>query len=268
MKQVIKSLLKMIIPLKIRQRLRAIYERLYHFGLRYKCPFCNSRLKAFIPSGLDFPVLKEKKIVGGGYRPNAICPICRSFDRERLLYLYLLHKADLFDRPKKLLHVAPEPRLEQILRTKANVDYLTADIVPENVMVQMDITDIQFPNDSFDAIICNHVLEHVVEDGKAMSEMYRTLKAGGWAILQVPISQTLKKTYEDFSITTVAGREEAFGQSDHVRIYGQDYVDRLAQAGFKVDVFNWPTEAKHFGGLRNVFGLLEEESIYFVSKPC
>ena len=96
-----------------------------------------------------------------------------------------------------------------------NVEYVTANIIKKDVLVQMDITDIQFPDDSFDAIVCNHVLEHIIDDGKAMSELFRTLRPGGWAILQVPVSQVLTNTYEDISITTMEGREKAFGQYDH-----------------------------------------------------
>jgi ubiquinone/menaquinone biosynthesis C-methylase UbiE len=136
--------------------------------------------------------------VGGGYRQNAVCPIS-------------------------------EAAVENILRAKVNVDYLTADVAAKKVMVAMDITNIRFPDNSFDVIICNHVLEHVIDDGKAMSELYRILNPGGWAILQVPISLTLKNTHEDFSITTITGREQAFGQEDHVRIYAEDYQARLAQ---------------------------------------
>jgi predicted SAM-dependent methyltransferase len=205
-------------------------------------------------------------VVGGGYRPNALCPICGSIDRERLLYLYLLHKTDIFEKPGKLLHVAPESRLKKLFQTKKSVDYLTADLFSTDVMVKMDITAIQFSDDYFDAIICNHVLEHIIDDGKAMSELYRILKPGGWAILQVPLSLTLKSTYEDFSISTTEGREKAFGQFDHVRIYAKDYQDRLAKAGFKVNIFNWASEAGNFGGKRNLFGLNEEEPVYFVSK--
>ena len=266
MTEAIKAFLKILIPVKFRARLRAAQERASYFGLRYRCPICNARLKTFLPFGFDFPVIKEKNIVGGGYRQNAVCPICGSFDRERLLYLYLLHKTDIFQKPKKLLHIAPEDAVENILRAKVNVDYLTADVAAKKVMVAMDITDIRFPDDSFDAIICNHVLEHVIDDRKAMSELYRILNPGGWAILQVPISLTLKNTYEDFSITTITGREQAFGQDDHVRIYAEDYKARLAKAGFKVNVFKWVNEPKNFGGRRNVFGLIEEEDVYLVTK--
>ncbi len=264
--EAIKAFLKILIPVKVRAKLRAAQERASYFGLRYKCPICKARLKTFFPFGFDFPVIKDKKIVGGGCRQNAVCPICGSYDRERLLYLYLLHKTDIFQKPKKLLHIAPEEAVEKILRAKVNIDYLTADVAAKNVMVAMDITDIRFPDNSFDAIICNHVLEHVIDDGKAMSELYRILNPGGWAILQVPISLTLKNTYEDFSITTITGREQAFGQDDHVRIYAEDYQARLAQAGFKVNVFKWVNEPKKFGGRRNVFGLIEEEDVYSVTK--
>jgi ubiquinone/menaquinone biosynthesis C-methylase UbiE len=133
-------------------------------------------------------------------------------------------------------------------------------------MVEIDVTNIQFPDDSFDAIICNNVLEHIIDDKKAMSELYRILKYGGWAILQVPLSLTLKNTYEDFSITALRDREEAFDQVDHVKIYAEDYKDRLVQAGFGVRVFRWVTEKENFGGRRNVFGLNKEESVYFAKK--
>jgi hypothetical protein len=100
-----------------------------------------------------------------------------------------------------------------------------------------------------------------------MSELYRTLKPGGWAILQVPLSLTLKNTYEDASITTEAAREQAFGQNDHVRIYAADYKDRLTHAGFKVEVFKWVAEAESFGGRRNLFGLNEDESVFLSASP-
>ncbi len=266
MKKAIKASIKTAIPVKFQPRLRDIYARVIYFGVMYQCPFCHSHLRRFLPRGLKFSVLKEKEIIGGGYRENAICPVCGSVDRERLLYLYLLHKTDIFEKPKKLLHVAPEAKLAIELQSKDTIDYLSADISSKYVMVKMDITAIQYPDNSFDVIICNHVLEHIIDDGKAMSELYRTLKPGGWAILQVPISFKLKNTYEDFSITTENGREAAFGQGDHVRIYGEDYQDRLTQAGFIVNVFKWITKTENFGGRRNTFGLNEEERVYVVSK--
>jgi len=266
MKDAIKALFKVFVPVKLQPKLRSIFERVYWFGFRYTCPFCNSRLRAFRPSGFEYSVLIERKVVGGGYRSTACCPVCCSLDRERLLYLYLLHKTDIFAKSQQVLHIAPEARLADILRNQSVVDYLTADLYSKDVMIEMDITNIQFPDNSFDAIICSHVLEHIIDDRKAMSELYRTLKAGGWAILQVPLSLSLAETYEDFSITTTAGRKEAFGQTDHVRIYAQDYKDRLEKAGFKINVFKWISEAENFGGRKNSFGLNEEESVFLARK--
>lgn len=120
-----------------------------------------------------------------------------------------------------------------------NIDYLTADLLSRDAMIRMDIKDISFPDNAFDAIICNHVLKHIIDDRKAMGQLRRVLKPGGWTILQVPMSLSLDEIYEDFSITTGKGREEAFLQDDYVRIYAKDYVTRLEQAGFKVNVFDW-----------------------------
>jgi predicted SAM-dependent methyltransferase len=166
----------------------------------------------------------------------------------------------------KLLHVAPELELESILRSNSAIDYLTADMCSNNVMEQMDLRDIQYSDCTFDAIICNHVLEHIDDDAKAISELHRVLKQAGWGILQVPISRTLAKTYEDFSIVDAKERKAAFGQADHVRIYGKDYQDRLVQAGFVVNAFRWSSEPELFGGSKNLYGLNEEEHVYAVSK--
>lgn len=235
--------------------------------MRIRCPFCGSKLRVFLPGGLKHPVLKEKKIVGGGYRLNALCPVCGSKDRERLVYLYLLHKTDIFNRHNKVLHVAPEANLEAVLRSRPTIDYVTADLYDQSVTVRMDITDMAYPDNSFDVIICNHVLEHTVDDRKAMGELFRTLKPGGYAILQVPISLSLENTHEDHSITAPSERERAFGQADHLRIYAKkDYRNRLEQVGFRVAEFNWRNENKNFGGPTNKFGLIKKESVYIARK--
>jgi SAM-dependent methyltransferase len=133
-----------------------------------------------------------------------------------------------------LLHVAPEPALGRLLSGRSNIDYLSGDLGSPFAMVKMDITNIPYPDGHFDAIYCSHVLEHVPNDQQAMGEFFRVLKPNGWAILQVPIEG--EHTFEDWSVQTPEGRERAFGQSDHVRIYGRDYRDRLAKAGFTVTV--------------------------------
>lgn len=247
------------------KKAKYLINKVRFFGLKFVCPICNSHLRKLYPFGFEFSVLSEKNVIGGGYRANVLCPICHSTDRERLLYLFILNKTDLFTNKTKLLHVAPEPRLSDILKGHANIDYLTSDIDPEHVMVQMDITQINFPDNSFDAIICNHVLEHIVDDQQAMRELYRVLKPGGWGILQVPISLSLNKTFEDFSITSSAEREQVFGQPDHVRIYAADYIDRLKVSGFQTSKFNWEND-KDFGS-NNKYALLQNESVFFVKKP-
>jgi len=243
------------------------YNREY-VSSEFYCPFCKKHSKKFLPFGLNVPVLKEKNVVRGGYRLNAMCPHCHSTDRERLVYLYLENKSGaLFARNKrfKLLHVAPEKNLRKTLIAKPNIDYLSADLNSPSSMVKMDITDIKYDDNTFDVVICNHVLEHIPDDQKAMAELYRVLKPGGWAILQVPISLSLNQTYEDPLVTSPEERERIFGQSDHVRIYAKDYRDRLEEVGFFVEVYSF---AKEFGdsAIRK-YGLSKDENIYICSKP-
>ena len=241
--------------------------KLRYFGFKFKCPFCNSHLRRLKPVGMKFPVLIEKNVVGGGYRYNARCPVCRSTDRERLVYLYLLKKTNLFNEKVKVLHIAPESRISRIIKSHADIDYLTADLRRQDVMVRMDITQINYPAESFDVIICNHVMEHIVDDRKAMTELCRVLKSDGWAIIQVPISLSLEKTYEDFSVTKPSEREAKFGQSDHVRIYAMDYVDRLSESGFEVEQFNWQEDTE-FSAIGSKYGLLPSENVFVLNKVC
>jgi predicted SAM-dependent methyltransferase len=174
----------------------------------------------------------------------------------------------LLSNGTKLLHVAPEAKLGAWLRSRPGLHYSTADSdsTRHNVDLHLDLTSIPFPDSTFDAIICNHVLEHILDDTKAIAELFRVLRRGAWAILQVPISPAIDATYEDFSITDSAGRERAFGQHDHVRIYAMDYVDRLKQAGFAVELFQWRAEARDYGGQQNKFGLIEREIVFFASR--
>jgi len=175
-------------------------------------------------------------VSGNPPRERARCVFCGSLERHRLLWLFLKKKTALFDkRDKKILHVAAEMCFAGRFKRAFGKNYLTADLNDPRAMVKMDITDIRFPDESFDVVICNHVFEHIVDDIKAMRELYRVLKESGWAILLVPM-EDMDKTHEDFSITTDRGRKAAFGQSDHVRRYGRDYIDRLKSAGFNVTV--------------------------------
>jgi len=151
-----------------------------------------------------------------------------------------------------------------VLKAFSKIKYISGDL---NLLVadrKIDITDINFENDYFDFIICNHVLEHVQDDRKAMSELFRVLKPDGEAILQVPISKYNKETFEDFSIVSPREREKYFGQKDHVRIYGKDYKNRLENVGFKLEIYDIKKalnikEAKRLG-------LNREEILYVCFK--
>ena len=246
--------------------LKRLVRKLRYYGKRYECPICDSHLRLLRPYGFKYPVLEEKQVIGGGYRPLAQCPVCKSKDRERLLYLYLSTRTRLFADKLKLLHVAPEPALRTIFSNHSNIDYLTADISSDEVMVKMDITNIDFPDGHFDVIICNHVLEHIIDDRKAMRELHRVLKPGGWGIVQVPMSLSLQHTFEDATVTTATEREIVFGQEDHVRIYAMDYLQRLADCGFEADQFNWWAHPE-FDNQENRYGLLEHESIFKIARP-
>lgn len=214
-----------------------LYWRKTHKDNEIICPFCNSHFRRFIPAGINNPVLRN--VIGAGRRKNVICPKCNSKDRERHIFLYLKRKK-LFDIPlgSKILHVAPEDNLCKILASRISSNYISCDLSVKyiNSITNTDITHINFLDNCFDIIICNHVLEHIIDDIKAMKELFRVLKPNGHAILQVPYDPTLSRTYEDSSIISPSHRLKIFGQKDHVRIYGNDYIERLSKAGFKVNL--------------------------------
>jgi len=189
-----------------------------------ECPVCNWEGEKFLP--YEHGPIK---------RDNAICPACNSKERHRLLGLYLrriLQQDGIF---KKILHIAPEEGLANLLKSYDNISYISADLNPERGMVQEDITHLSFPDNNFDIILCVDVLEHISDDFKAMKELYRVLNFGKIAILQVPIMDS-DTTFEDPTITSPIERENFFFQKDHVRVYGRDYRDRLRRAGFDVMV--------------------------------
>jgi len=258
------NLLKQIFPHQFLKQQKLNVRKIRYAGKKYHCPVCKSNIKLWKPLGYDLPVITEKQIVGGGKR-LAQCPVCDSSDRIRLLYLFLKNRTKVYSDKIKLLHIAPEPPLEFIFKHQKNIDYLTTDMNPAMVMEQMDITNIQYPENSFDAIICNHVLEHIPNDFKAMSELFRVLKPGGWAILQVPFSKISDKTFEDPKVTSPEDRERIFGQTDHVRIYGKDYTSRLKQAGFEVEEYKWNAD-KTLDNPDNYFGLNEDEVVFYCQK--
>ena len=191
-------------------------------GNRYTDPIDNKSFRKFLPYGYE------------NQRDNVLSPSTLSLERHRLLWLYLKNETDFFTSPKKVLHFAPEQAFYKRFRNQENLDYTTTDLHSPLADVKADICDLPFENDAFDVILCNHVLEHIPNDTKAMQELYRVLKPGGMGIFQIPQDLTRATTFEDASITDKKERAKIFGQYDHVRVYGRDYFDKLRSIGFKV----------------------------------
>jgi SAM-dependent methyltransferase len=194
---------------------------LFYMGNNVEDPISGKTYRKFLPYG-RIP------------RPNALCPSSLSLERHRLMWLYLKEKTNFFTANLKVLHIAPEHCFLKIFEGMKNLAYITADLESPLAKVKMDVHDIPFPENTFDVVFCNHVMEHVTDDIKAMQEIRRVMKPGGWAIIQSPLDLNLEKTFEDPTITSPEERERVYGQNDHVRNYGKDYGDRLRKAGFDV----------------------------------
>lgn len=192
---------------------------------KVQCNICGWRSKAFRDYDHGY----------GRVYFNAECPVCRSHPRHRSL-VFLLQERLPKDTRVRVLHFAPEKCSVGFFRSYANVDYLSVDFESSRAMRKEDITALSFAEKSFDVIICLHVLEHVIDDGKAMRELFRVLSDKGFAIVDVPIDDSRAETYEDFSITSREARTKAFWQYNHVRLYGRDFPLKLEKAGFKVSV--------------------------------
>ena len=192
----------------------------YFKGTRFTDPIDGSSYRKFLPYGYQ-------KI-----REHALCPGTLSLERHRLLWLYLERETNFINNTIKVLHVAPEQVFYQKFRTFSHWEYTTTDLHSPLAEIKADLCELPFQDNYYDLILCNHVLEHIPEDQKAMQEMYRVLKPGGTLIAQVPLEENRTQTFEDNSITDKATRTEIFGQYDHVRIYGTDYYTRLESVGF------------------------------------
>lgn len=196
----------------------------------------------------------------------SICPRCDAHPRHRLLWLFLVTThGELFEAPMALLHIAPEACYLPQFKRQLKLHYVTADITSPIADCRLDLCRIPFLSESFDAILCNHVLEHISDDCKAMQELFRVLKPGGWAVLQVPVDRQRRETFEDEAICHPDERERVFGQRDHVRVYGVDYSERLESAGFAVDVIDFVAGVDNEEIIR--YGLDTDEQIYLCVKP-
>jgi len=221
-------------------------------GKKHFCPICEKGFRKFLIGPDDT-------------RKNSRCPGCGSLERQRLLWLYLVNEIKIKVKNINLLNIAPDFALQTKLKTLKNINYISIDLDSSIAMQNADITNLHFSDNTFNAIICYHVLEHVADDRKALSEMFRIIKPDGWAILQSPVDLSRDITFEDSSIKSPWERKKAFGQEDHVRIYGKDYSKRLKDAGYIVYEDNFIN--KFTVKEKEKYLLDSNEVIYFCTKP-
>lgn len=260
MKHLIKLILNLV-PRPVLQRVAGWIVPvvgLLYLGKGKQCPLCGCQRRKFLPYGYVTS------------RENALCPNCLSLERHRLLWLWLVRESDIGRGAMalpRLLHIAPEVALmRKFKKMYASTPdrYVTADLESPLADMHFDVQQIPLEAESFDAIICNHIMEHVEDDGKALSELYRIMRRGGWGVILSPVELEREHTFEDDTITDPAERTRIFGQYDHRRIYGRDYAKRLEEAGFEVyecDYANFiPAKEKELYALT-------DELLYIVRKP-
>ena len=214
------------IPRPILIRLSYIARPILAFflrGTKYTDPIDGKSFNRFLPYGY------------GKQRDNVLSPSTLSLERHRLLWLYLKNETDFFLAEKRILHFAPEQCFLKRFRKLDNLDYTTTDLLSPIADVKADICNLPFEDNSYNIILCNHVLEHIPDDTKAMQELFRVMKPGGYGIFQIPQDLNRETTFEDNSITDKNERAKIFGQYDHVRVYGRDYFNKLRSVGFKVE---------------------------------
>jgi SAM-dependent methyltransferase len=239
-----------LLPQPVRFGLR----KLLFSGSALSCVLCGNSVRFFNPHGGGAEVLERRQVVGGMRREADACPICHGCDRTRMMMLYLSELGGIGREPRHILHIAPDLGLYLWLKRQPDVSYVGSDIDKaryrhiQNIHTA-DLTAAPFGTDTFDIVICSHVLEHIPDDAKAMREMLRILRAGGVALLLVPLATDGQGTDEDPSVTSPSERHRRFGQWDHVRLYDRDdFLARVAAAGFETSVFypfeSYPEEAE------------------------
>lgn len=199
------------------------------------------------------------------HRENVLCPYDLTLERHRLMWLYLKNESDFFTANKlKVLHIAPEQCFYSKFKAQKNLDYLTGDLESPLADLHFDLHHIPLEDNQFDVVFCNHVMEHVDDPIQCMTELFRVMKIGGWAIMQVPQDFSRETTYEDASITSPEDREKHFWQKDHVRLFGKDYPQWLEKSGFSVDVFEL---TNHYDQETiDKFKLMQGELLYIARK--
>jgi SAM-dependent methyltransferase len=222
-------------------------------GKNFTDPIDGKSYRKFLPYGY------------GQTRWGVLAPGTLSLERHRLLWLYLKEETSFFTEPINLLHMAPEQAFYSRFKAMKNITYTSADLYSPLAMVQADICALPFKDNSFDVVLCNHVLEHIEDHLKAIEELYRVMKPGGWGVFQIPQDLGRASTFEDASIINPKERAAIFGQYDHVRVYGKDYGDFLEQAGFLFTAIDFTQKL----GVEKImkYRLAKGELIPFVQKP-
>ncbi|MEO7839402.1 MAG: class I SAM-dependent methyltransferase [Anaerolineales bacterium] len=257
-----------------REGRKTVSLQIGHIPSAYQCPVCENEINEFLP--LSSYLEENKKKYGNPFTFDDVetinpiqyqCPICGASDRSRLYALYLIKALHTYSSKENLtlLDIAPSPPLKRFLLSFPNIKYVSADKDMSDVDITVDITDMNvIQTESFDLFICSHVLEHVEDDKKALSELFRILKPGGFGILMVPINLKIKNIDEDPNITDVGERWRRFGQYDHVRLYSKmGFIDRVKQAGFEINQYG----IDYFG--ENAFlqhGISPKSILYVVEK--
>ena len=239
----LKNILSKLIPkkslIKHEVKLRSLFYFFYR-GSAYECVICEKKLKKFIQNKNN----------------HSICPNCGSIHRVRRLWMIL--KNEFLMDGKVVLDFSPSRSLFRKLNSIRNIQYISTDIsgdfLAEN---KFDITQLEIKDEQIDLILCYHILEHIPDDLKAISELYRVLKPGGKIIIQTPFKDG--EIYEDFTITNPQERLKHFGQEDHVRVYSiKGLENRINQIGFDTEVRTYPNEHKPYGFI--------DETIIIASK--
>ncbi|MEP7232688.1 MAG: methyltransferase domain-containing protein [Ginsengibacter sp.] len=238
----------------IANKARLVYLRWKYRGDKVYCACCESKFRSFAT-------------FGNIRRKNAWCPKCESLERHRLLSMYFKNKTDIYRKHLKVLHIAPEGAFFNHLKKQKNLEYNPVDIYPHlypKGTTYLDILNNDIADNTYDIIICNHVFQYIEDDRKAMKELQRMMKKGGWGTMQVPYDRGRQVTYEDASITHPLEREKAFGLKEHVRFYGLDYSDRLRDAGFDVNVEDYTSEFSDEENFK--YGFWKGDPIFLVKK--
>jgi SAM-dependent methyltransferase len=225
---------------------------LYYRGNTFEDPIDGKTFRSFLPYGYE------------NSRENVLSPSTLSLERHRLLWLFLQKETNFFTAPLQVLHFAPEQAFYERFRKLKNLTYITTDLNSPLADIKADICHLPFEDNSFDVILCNHVLEHIPDDTQAMKELYRILKTGGWGVFQIPQDLSRENTFEDNLIINKVERAKIFGQYDHVRIYGRDYFDKLRSIGFTVKEIDFTQQLSSAEVDR--FRLAKGELIPYVEK--